>query len=362
MEERSEVWPSADLEYLGQCPVCGSKEREPLHGPLTDRLFQCAPGEWQLHTCQQCELGYLDPRPSMQSIGRAYATYFTHGNSAHSENSGRFRALRARMQQVMRGVLNDFRNKRWGMRLKPVAFGGRFLVSALLPLRSLVLAHMRHLPPRPPYLGAKLLDVGCGDGAFLEIARAAGWQVTGIDFDPKAVEVARGRGIHVISGDLGALKDQVGCYEYISCSHVIEHVHSPAQWLSQMHALLAPRGTLWLQTPNLDSIGHYYFGHHWRDLDPPRHLCLFAPKSFQLLMESSGFQCEFRKLPFFMAISIYLDSTKLARGKYSQRLDLWIMFIIPIIIVMGILQTLFRRRSEFITVIARCGEQPAKGN
>ena len=42
-----------------------------------------------------------------------------------------------------------------------------------------------------------------------------------------------------------------------------------------MYALLRPGGTLWLQTPNIDSWGYREFGADWRALDPPRHLCLF---------------------------------------------------------------------------------------
>ncbi len=356
MEESSELWPLADLEYLGQCPVCGSKERVPLHAPMIDRLFKCAPDEWQLQTCQQCELGYLDPRPSAQSIGRAYTNYFTHGDSVHLEKAGRFSVLRSRLHDAVRAVLNDFRNKRWGMSLKPAAVGGRFLVSVLAPLRSLALAHMRHIPPQPPYPGAKLLDVGCGDGAFLEAAEAAGWRVTGIDFDFKAVEVARRRGVDVICGDLDVLNEKSGRYEYITCSHVIEHVHNPAQWLNQMHRLLASQGTLWLQTPNLASVGHRYFGSNWRGLEPPRHLCLFTPKSFDKLMQTTGFKCVFSRLPFLMAIPVYLSSYKIAQYRYSNDFFLSKIFFLPVIFLMATYQALFFRRSEFITVIARHAE------
>jgi len=197
------------------------------------------------------------------------------------------------------------------------------------------------------------LDVGCGDGAFLQAAQAAGWQVTGIDFDAKALEVARSRGVDVVCGGLDVLKGDVGCYEYMTCSHVIEHVHSPAQWLRQMHALLAPQGTLWLQTPNLASLGHSYFGPDWRALDAPRHLCLFTPNGLNSLMHETGFHCNFVKLPFFMAIPEYLFSHGLARYPGAKGIDLSSVFFIPIGFFMAVFQTFFCRKAEFMTVIAR---------
>jgi len=230
---------------------------------------------------------------------------------------------------------------------------GGALVGALPPVRSLVLAHMRHLPPRPPYAGAQLLDVGCGDGAFLQSAQAAGWQVSGVDFDAKALAVARHRGVQVFCGDLSALGDKAGCFEYITCSHVIEHVHNPAQWLEQMRTLLAPQGTLWLQTPNLASAGHRYFGVDWRALDAPRHLCLFTPPGLNSLMRDVGFQCHFVKLPFFMAIPEYLLSYQLQRDHYSGLGRLFSVLATPVLVMMAILQSLFKEQSEFMTVVAR---------
>ncbi|MDH4480565.1 MAG: class I SAM-dependent methyltransferase [Rhodoferax sp.] len=353
MQASGDIWPTADLEFLGQCPVCACTARLPLHDPMTDRLFQCAPGEWQLHTCQQCELAYLDPRPSMQSIGRAYERYFTHGDITPSKGSGWQGLMIQRLKNTVAAAFNDFRNKRWGMKLHPSIFWGNFFVSMIPPLRSLVIAHMRRIPPRPPYQGAKLLDVGCGDGAFLEAAQAAGWHVTGIDFDAKAVAAARLRGVQVICGDLDVLKDNAGGYEYITCSHVIEHVHNPSRLMSQMRVLLAPNGRLWLQTPNLESIGHSIFGVNWRDLDPPRHLCLFTPKCLRMLVNASGLHICVHRLPTLMAIPVYSSSLDLAKRKSDVGIPLRTMILNFLIYFLAFFQAIFPNRAEFITITAR---------
>ncbi|MHB8570738.1 MAG: hypothetical protein ACYC97_11150, partial [Metallibacterium sp.] len=78
MSETPRPWPQADLEFVPHCPVCGCAERRLLYKGLTDRVFCVADGAWDLYRCAQCASGYLDPRPTPESIGRAYAGYYTH--------------------------------------------------------------------------------------------------------------------------------------------------------------------------------------------------------------------------------------------------------------------------------------------
>jgi hypothetical protein len=71
-------WPAGDLENVSHCPVCGSGRRQRAYAGLTDQIFNCAPGEWDLYRCEGCGSAYLDPRPTPASIGQAYANYYTH--------------------------------------------------------------------------------------------------------------------------------------------------------------------------------------------------------------------------------------------------------------------------------------------
>ena len=76
-------WPDNELELLKYCPVCGSRERELLHTGLRDRVFGVAPGDWTLHRCLECQSAYLDPRPTLATIGQAYTNYYTHQTNDH---------------------------------------------------------------------------------------------------------------------------------------------------------------------------------------------------------------------------------------------------------------------------------------
>jgi 2-polyprenyl-3-methyl-5-hydroxy-6-metoxy-1,4-benzoquinol methylase len=124
----------------------------------------------------------------------------------------------------------------------------------------------------------RVLDVGCGDGRFVQFAHDAGCDSVGIEVDTIAVARNRARGLNIYEGDTARALQLFGpdSFDWITLSHVIEHVHDPARDFAILHDLLRPNGHLWLETPNPSSFGHQLFGDRWRDLDPPRHLCLMS--------------------------------------------------------------------------------------
>jgi SAM-dependent methyltransferase len=148
-------------------------------------------------------------------------------------------------------------------------------------------ATVRELPKRAGR--PRLLDVGFGDASFLRAMGAAGWEVAGLEFDPKAVEAARDLGLEVAEATLETAPYEPGSFDAITLSHVIEHLHDPVAALKTCFRLLRPGGMLWLATPNLDSPGHRRFGANWFGLDPPRHLVLFNRRALERALGAAGF-------------------------------------------------------------------------
>lgn len=250
-----------------------------LYQGLTDRVFFCAPGAWTLYRCEGCASGYLDPRPTRETVTLAYSTYCT-----HSVPAAVVQPLSERLKLVLK---NGYRNFRFGTHAKPASSLG-IIAALLLPKKRAALeAEGRHLPRAWP--GARLLDVGCGNGVFLDFARRAGWQTTGIDLDPKAVETARAFGLDVRLGSIETLDPSQEQFDGITLSHVIEHVHSPAELLTACWRLLRPGGWIWIETPNLDAYGHQLYASNWLGLDPPRHLVLFSRLALFGLVQKTGF-------------------------------------------------------------------------
>lgn len=301
-------WPVQDLERVTRCPVCNGMERTVLHVGLTDRVFCVADGEWDIYKCSACSSGYLDPRPTIDSIGRAYSGYYTHSAEDHPivRRSGRMRSL-------IHDLLNGYQNSRYKLKRTPELRLGRWLIPLLPSLRAAADAECRHLPPLPKG-GGRLLDVGCGNGGFLVLAKQAGWHVEGIDFDATAVETAKARGLDVRFGGSELLNEKKEYYDVITLCHVIEHIHNPEILLRNLYASLKPDGLLWLDTPNLKSVGARRFGSSWRDLDPPRHLVLFNPGSLEKCLKKAGFSSLERHWRGMSVFDVFSASEEIDRG------------------------------------------------
>lgn len=348
-------WPPTCLEHLGNCPLCGDEGARVLHPKLPDRLYASASDLWNLMACTCCGCAYLDPRPDAGSIGLAYTDYFTHDASevAGGPNLPGTGGAVQQLRRWLKAGLNGYRNARWGTQLTPSQPWGRWCVPLAWPLRSLITTQMRHMPRRSAKDRNRLLDVGCGNGVFLELAHAAGWEVQGLDFDPLAVAAARQRGLDVRQGRIDDLDASEGTYDWITCSHVLEHVHDPRMLLEGIARRLRPGGTLWLQTPNLDSVGHAAFGRDWRDLDPPRHLIVFTPATLAQALRAVGLVPQFRRLPVIAAMAVYASSAALRDGRVQSQSLCWRHMLHPRHLALGLWQTTVLSRAEFMTVTAQ---------
>jgi len=307
----AEPWPEDGLETVTTCPACGSADREPLHEGLQDRVFFCAPGVWTMYRCLACNSGYLDPRPTPGTIALAYSSYFTHATSKPPVE-----AL-STMRRLRRAMANGYRNARFELNRTPSIALGAWMARFLPGYRAILDTEVRHLPKA--WAGAKLLDVGCGNGEFLELATVMGWQADGLDFDPQAVDVARRHGCAVYQGGIEVLRDRAEYYDVVTLSHVIEHVHDPSALLADCFRLLRPGGRLWLDTPNLESAGHARYGRHWRGLEPPRHLVLFTWTSLERALIRNGFT-DVRPMPLRpLAREIFAASEAIRQQKDPYR-------------------------------------------
>lgn len=277
-----ELWPEEGLESVSVCPVCRSGRRHILYTQLVDRVFRCAPGQWDLYECEGCQSAYLDPRPTPGTIHVAYEVYYTHERPV-SRPSGELSGIR----RSVRALANGYRNKRFNGNLKPANRLGAYVIPLMPKYRHAIDRGLRYLPPRKD--DGRLLDIGFGKGDFIYLAKRIGWSVSGVDPDPVAVRNAQDMGLTVKQGGIEVLDDATEKFDAITLSHVIEHVHDPVGTLERANALLNPDGCLYIETPNIKAAGHKEFKEHWRGLEVPRHLVIFNWDSLERLLRKTGF-------------------------------------------------------------------------
>lgn len=342
-------WPTGGIEELGCCPVCRSSNREILHEGLTDRIFFTAPGSWTMQMCRNCGCGYLDPRPTVGTIHLAYSNYHTHTRPPVQRAS----TLRG-ARWLQRALANGYKNWRFGLKLHPSSRLG-IVAAFLLPIQRAILdRQFRHLPRNVS--GGRVLDIGCGDGSFLENARAMGWLPIGTDLDPEVVQNATKQALDV---RLGTVEGIEGPFDVITMGHVIEHLHDPIAVLRTCYRLLAPGGWLWLETPNVDALGRRRFGVHWRGFEPPRHLVLFSRRSLKQALRSVGFTAvrDLRQpSPVYgmygmsSLIESGLDPNSLSKISFSLKLEM--LFV-------KLREWLIKSDREFLALVATKPARPA---
>ena len=143
-----------------------------------------------------------------------------------------------------------------------------------------------------PLLGPRdrLLDVGCGRGTLVRLARSAGFEALGIErhfpdapFSP-----------NVYYHDLTDGAFPAGHFQVVVLWHVLEHLPDPLANLQEIHRLLQPGGWLSVVVPNFGGAQAQASGRHWFHLDLPRHLWHFELPALEELLERAGFRIAHR--------------------------------------------------------------------
>ncbi|NUQ39403.1 MAG: class I SAM-dependent methyltransferase, partial [Caldilineales bacterium] len=144
----------------------------------------------------------------------------------------------------------------------------------------------------------RLLDVGCGSGAYGASLLRLGWQVDGIEPDSAAAERARAAGVQVSAGDLFSSPLPAAAYDAITLWHVLEHLDDPVAGLRRLRPALKPGGLLLLETPNFAGLGARLTRSHWFHLDLPRHRVHFTPAGLAQALTLAGFHVrQLRHIP-----------------------------------------------------------------
>jgi SAM-dependent methyltransferase len=142
-----------------------------------------------------------------------------------------------------------------------------------------------------PAASNELLDVGCAEGHFLWLAQEAGFNVTGLDFNPHSLQIAKEVfGISsVYQCSVEELARQFPCtsYDVVTLFEVLEHTADPFETLCSLNKVLKPGGQLCLSVPGFRRWPVLF--HPVVDA-PPHHLTLWTEEALQRLLGRAGFR------------------------------------------------------------------------
>jgi SAM-dependent methyltransferase len=242
------------LEMVSRsCPVCGAGDRAKVFAQAafdTQALGNFAFSSrktpeymhYRLLECQECDLLYANPLPTREALERAYRdAAFDSGEEAKYAS---------------------------------------FAYAALLP----------DITRRLPSLHGAL-DIGTGDGAFLERLLEQGFQgVVGVE--PSAAPVASAsptvRGL-IRQGAFSPKDFAPGSKSLVTCFQTMEHVYDPLSLCRDAWSILRPGGALLLVCHNRRAVSARVLGERSPIFDI-EHLQLFSPRSLRYALEVSGYR------------------------------------------------------------------------
>jgi SAM-dependent methyltransferase len=235
------------------CVVCGGGEsevvargRDYIYAGSADYLAHVA--------CRSCGHIYLNPRPTPAALPVMYPPHY-----------GTF-------AKKFQGSLNPLGRVKLAVNMR------RFRkVAGELPK------------------GAKVLDVGCGDGDLLRAIAEARPDVeaTGLDwhFPAATREALEGRRLRLIEAPLESAELPRGHFDLILMNQLVEHLWQPRDCLANLLTALKPGGRLVIETPDTDGYDRRWFaGGTWGGYYVPRHLNLFDMPRLARLLGETGFE------------------------------------------------------------------------
>lgn len=133
-----------------------------------------------------------------------------------------------------------------------------------------------------------LLDVGCGTGEVLMVARERGWRTQGAEPERTAAEMARKRGLEVEIAVLEESGLPERSFDVVSAFHVLEHMPDSRAFLAIMARWARPGGFVAVEVPNFASVQRRRLRERWDGLRPREHLAHFTPQTLPRTFRAAG--------------------------------------------------------------------------
>jgi SAM-dependent methyltransferase len=230
------------------CNLCGSSGNRFLF-TRSDEVF----GKQDVLQCNNCGLVFADPLPRPELLNNHYDDFFFTKKFNYVE-SGK---IWHRFYELNLGYIERIKNK------------------------------------------GRLLEVGCGLGHFLDVAKRRGWDTFGVELSSFASKYAKDNfGLNIFNG----LLEQAGLadnyFDVVVLWATLEHLTDPLEKLTLVNRALAKNGLLCLSIPNHNSINTRIFGMQKTDMQYCEHIYHFPFRTLKMMLEECGFM-DLRRMVIF---------------------------------------------------------------
>lgn len=223
-EEHAKVMDSAtgllkpEVRETVTCPVCGADD---------STVFWVKDGFVHVK-CSHCQFIYVNPRLNEQALAGFYT-----GTWTRRYNCTKF-------SQTNLNKPDDRENRRNLLEIARIVKEGR------------------------------LLEIGCGTGYFLQVARDEfGFDTHGVEIDSETSDICRRqKGLNVITGTLAQANYPVDFFDVVYMRTVLEHIPEPQMLLKQIYRVMKPSGLVVIEVPNVKGLVY--------DIAKERHTCVFG--------------------------------------------------------------------------------------
>jgi len=170
----------------------------------------------------------------------------------------------------------------------------QFDAEAPLALRSLK-EKLRKAKQLLPTTRTSMLDIGCGNGLYLNAAQQLGLKAVGLDVDKTHIMFAKSKQLCAYHTKIEDFS-YTDCFDFVHIKAVLHLVRNPVSLLKYANKLLADNGILYVDVSNQEglfaTIRRIFSANPKRfgQILPPLHNMAYTRRSFLTLLEKTGFE------------------------------------------------------------------------
>lgn len=196
----------------------------------------------------------------------------------------------------------------------------------------------------------KVLDIGCGDGDFLQKMQGSGFDVYGLDVSAKAVEITKaklgldGSSDRICNAELKDCGFKPEQFNLVTMWHVLEHVYNPREILQEIKRVLGQDGILVIEVPNVNSLGYRIFGKYCFHMEIPRHVSHYSISTLVKLLDLEGFtvrKAEYPRFTFPLSPFYSLSMMLKDKGTPSVLKTFLLLLASPVLIILIVFCNIF---------------------